>query len=81
MADQDDPTRDNSFEAANAVPGIGDNMADDDDDMRERQPIDLDAPIAFTPAPAPAVPPANGAAPAPVTLEAAGPAVSSNRGR
>ncbi len=79
MADQDDPTRDNSFEAANAIPGIGDNMADDDDDMRERQPIDLDAPIEFTPAPTPAptAPTANGTAPMPIILEAAGPAVSS----
>ena len=75
MAEQDDPTRDNSFEAANAIPGIGDNM-DDDDDMRERTPIDLDAPVESTPTPAAAqTPPANGAAP--VTLEAAGPVVSS----
>jgi len=79
MAEPDDPTRDNSFEAANAIPGIGDNMADDDDDMRERQPIDLDAPIDVAPAPAPAqtAPPANGTAPGTVTLEAAGPTVSS----
>ncbi len=76
MAEQDDPTRDNSFEAANAIPGISDSM-DDDDDMRERKPIDLDAPVESTPAPAPvqSAPPANGTAPA--TLEAAGPAVSS----
>ena len=77
MAEQDDPTRDSSFEAANAIPGIGDNM--DDDDMRERQPIDLDAPIEVTPVPAPAqtAAPANGTAPGPITLEAAGPMVSS----
>ncbi len=77
MAEPDDPTRDNSFEAANAIPGISDNMADDDDDMRERQPIDLDAPVEAAAAPAQAAPPANGAAPGTVTLEAAGPAVSS----
>jgi len=79
MAEQDDPTRDNSFEAANAIPGISDDMADDDD-MRERKPIDLDAPVQGgpppTPAtPAPAAPPPNGSAP--VTLESAGPAASS----
>ena len=76
MAEQDDPTRDNSFEAANAIPGIGDNM-DDDDDIRERKPIDLDAPVQGSPSPTPAAPPANGSAPTPVTLESAGPAASS----
>jgi len=79
MAEQDDPTRDNSFEAANAIPGISDSMADDDDDMRERKPIDLDAPVQGSPSPtpAPAAPPANGLAPTPVTPESAGPAASS----
>jgi len=76
MAEQDDPTRDNSFEAANAIPGISDDM-DDDDDMRERKPIDLDAPVESTLVPAQAALPSNGATPAPITLEAAGPAVSS----
>ncbi len=74
MAEQDDPTRDNSFEAANAIPGISDDMADDDD-MRERKPIDLDAPVQGSPSPAAA--PANRLAPAPVTLESASPAASS----
>ena len=41
MAEQDD-----SFEAANAIPGIADDM---DDDLRERAPIDLDAPVTATP--------------------------------
>jgi molecular chaperone GrpE len=79
MAEPDDPTRDNSFEAANAIPGISDNMDGDDEDLRERQPIDLDAPIEVTPAPAPAqaAPPANGTGPATVTLADAGPAASS----
>jgi len=76
MAEQDDPTRDNSFEAANAIPGISDDM-DDDDDMRERKPIDLDAPVESTLVPAQAALPSNGATPAPITLEATGPAVSS----
>jgi len=75
MAEQDDPTRDNSFEAADAIPGVSDTMADDYDDLRERKPIDLDAPIDAVPAPAPTAPPANGTAP--VTPEAAGPVVSS----
>jgi len=73
MAEPDDPTRDNSFEAANAIPGISDSMADDDDDMRERQPIDLDAPVAPAPPPAPAQTPAAATAPA----NGAAPAVSS----
>lgn len=47
MAEQDD-----SFEAANAIPGVYDDM--DDDNEWERQVIDLDAPIAGT---APAIPP------------------------
>ncbi len=78
MAEQDDPTRDNSFEAANAIPGIGDNM-DDDDDMRERTPIDLDAPVESTPTPVAAQtpPPTNGTANGAVTLESGGPTVSS----
>ena len=76
MAEQDDPTRDNSFEAANAIPGISDDM-DDDDDMRERKPIDLDAPVESTLVPAQAALPSNGTTPAPITLEATGPAVSS----
>ena len=76
MAEQDDPTRDNSFEAANAIPGISDDM-DDDDDMRERKPIDLDAPVESTLVPAQAALPSNSATPAPITLEATGPAVSS----
>ena len=41
MAEQDD-----SFEAANAIPGIADDM---DDDLRERAPIDLDEPVKGTP--------------------------------
>ena len=79
MAEQDDPKRDNSFEAANAIPGVGDNMDDDDDDMRERKPIDLDAPVesTLTPPPAQAAPVANGTTPTPITLEAVGPAASS----
>lgn len=83
MAEPDDPTRDNSFEAANAIPGISDTMADDDDDLRERQPIDLDAPVvgAAAPPPTPATAPANGAAPTNGTAPAANvadtPAVSS----
>ena len=76
MAEQDDPTRDNSFEAANAIPGISDDMADDDD-MRERKPIDLDAPVQDSSSPTPAAAPANRLAPAPVTLESANPAASS----
>ena len=56
MAEQDD-----SFEAANAIPGVYDEM--DDENEFERQVIDLDAPI---PGAAPAVPPpVPAAAPAP----------------
>ncbi len=40
MAEQE---RDNSFEAANAIPGVQDDMEDNEG---ERQPIDLDAPVA-----------------------------------
>ena len=76
MAEQDDPTRDNSFEAANAIPAISDDM-DDDDVVRERKPIDLDAPVESTPVPAQAALPSNGTTPAPITLEATGPVVSS----
>lgn len=70
MAEQDD-----SFEAANAIPGIAD---DPDDDLRERVPIDLDAPVAATPAPAaaPAVTPIETAATT-AAETAAEPAVSS----
>lgn len=77
MAEQDDPTRDNSFEAANAIPGISDNMADDDDDMHPRQPIDLDAPVEAAPTAtaAQAAPTVNGAAP--VILGTAEPGVGS----
>ena len=66
MADQDD-----SFEAANAVPGVSDDM---DDDLRERQPIDLDAPVADAASPPPAA-----AAPAETAPagDAAAPGVSS----
>ena len=35
-------THDNSFEAANAIPGV---MDDQEDDRGDRQPIDLDAPV------------------------------------
>lgn len=70
MAEQDD-----SFEAANAVPGVYDEM--DNDNEWERQVIDLDAPVAGA---APAAPPAAPAAvPAPTAAAADGaePAVSS----
>ncbi|MDQ2800283.1 MAG: nucleotide exchange factor GrpE [Armatimonadota bacterium] len=69
MAEQDD-----SFEAANAIPGVYDEM--DDDNEWERQVIDLDAPI---PGAAPAVPPAAPAGmPAP-TAEGVEPAAVSSK--
>ena len=50
-------THDNSFEAANAIPGMQD---DQEDERGDRQPIDLDAPIASSPPPpAPAMPAAD----------------------
>ena len=72
---QDEPdTHDNSFEAANAIPAVQD---DQEDERNDRQPIDLDAPVASPPpAPAPATPAAD---PAPEfdDAPAAGPAPSS----
>lgn len=56
MAEQDRPANDDSLEAANAIPGVQDDLEDNE---WERQPIDLDAPVA----PASAAP--NTAAPIP----------------
>ena len=55
-ADEDD-----SFEAANAIPGVSDNLPDDlEDNQWERQTIDLDAPVPSAPVAADAAAPAAG---------------------
>ena len=61
MAEQERPDNYDSLEAANAVPGVQDEMEDNE---WNRQPIDLDAPVA----PSPAAPNAASAA-APVAAE------------
>ena len=43
MAEQDNIPNDDSLEAADAVPGVADDL---DDNLWNRQPIDLDAPVA-----------------------------------
>jgi molecular chaperone GrpE len=48
MAEPNRQNNDDSLEAANAIPGIADDIDDDND--WERQPIDLDAPVASVPA-------------------------------
>ena len=49
-ADTEDDPLDNSFEAADAVPGVADTMEDDlESNEWERKPIDLGAPVAETP--------------------------------
>ena len=54
MAEQDNIPNDDSLEAANAIPGVADEL---DDDHWNRQPIDLDAPVASkAPAAAPETP-------------------------
>ncbi len=53
MAEQDNQTNDDSLEAANAIPGVADDM---DDAQSRRQPIDLDAPVASPPPPVPDTP-------------------------
>jgi len=47
MAEQERPDNDDSLEAANAIPGVADDMEDNE---WGRQPIDLDAPVASAPA-------------------------------
>ena len=51
MAEQDNILNDDSLEAANAVPGVADEL---DDEHWNRQPIDLDAPVASKTPDAPA---------------------------
>ena len=64
MAEQE---RDNSFEAASAIPGVQDDMEDSEG---ERQPIDLDAPVAPVPnTSAPNTSPLNGSAPIDVDFD------------
>lgn len=53
MAEQDKNTYDDSLEAADAVPGVADEM---DDIQWNRQPIDLDAPVASALHPTPETP-------------------------
>ena len=67
MAEQDMIPNDDSLEAANAIPGVADEL---DDDHWNRQPIDLDAPVASK---APTAP----EAPAPADTAAGTTAVSS----
>ncbi len=53
MAEQDNTPNDDSLEAADAVPGVADEL---DDNHWNRQPIDLDAPVAPKPAATPETP-------------------------
>lgn len=46
MAEQDNNRNDDSLEAANAIPGVADDL---EDAQRNRQPIDLDAPVVSPP--------------------------------
>ena len=46
MAEQERPNNDDSLEAANAIPGVQDDL---EDNYGGRAPIDLDAPVASTP--------------------------------
>jgi len=76
MAEQERPDNDDSLEAANAIPGVADDIEDNE---WGRQPIDLDAPVASAPpaAEAPAPPAAEAPAPIEAIFADAAPQVSS----